>query len=69
MNSVTENADERVVVARDVWNTSADRAEQTMAAVRKENLSKTELMDRLAAFFGLRDVPISLGDTAETARQ
>jgi len=59
---VTESNDQGVVVARNVWKIFGDKAEEAMAAVRKEDLSKAEVLDRFGAVVGVRDVSISVGE-------
>ncbi len=51
-----------VVVTKNVWKIFGDRAEEAMEAVRRENLSKTEVLEKYEAVVGVRDVSISVGE-------
>ena len=53
-----------VVVTQNVWKIFGDRAEEAMAAVRADNLSKTEVLERYQAVVGVKDVSISVGEGA-----
>ncbi|MEO1492086.1 MAG: betaine/proline/choline family ABC transporter ATP-binding protein [Pseudomonadota bacterium] len=51
-----------VVVTRNVWKIFGDRADEAMAAVRKDNLSKADVLEKFGAVVGVRDVSISVGE-------
>lgn len=51
-----------VVVTRNVWKIFGDRAQEAMAAVRSENLSKSEVLERFQCVVGVKDVSISVGE-------
>ncbi len=53
---------EDVVVTNNVWKIFGHRAEEAMAAVRQENLSKAEVLERFECVVGVRDVSISVGE-------
>ena len=59
MNS---NQQDAVVVTQNVWKIFGDRADEAMAAVRSENLSKAEVLDMFEAVVGVKDVSISVGE-------
>jgi len=59
MNS---NQQDAVVVTQNVWKIFGDRADEAMAAVRSENLSKAEVLERFEAVVGVKDVSISVGE-------
>ena len=52
-----------VVETRHVWKIFGDRAEEAIEAVRRENISKAEVLDRYQAVVGVRDVSISVGES------
>lgn len=52
-----------VVETRNVWKIFGARAEEAMEAVRRENLSKAEVLERYEAVVGVRDVSISVGES------
>lgn len=51
-----------MVVTRNVWKIFGSRADEAMAAVRKENLSKAEVLERFGTVVGVRDVSIFVGE-------
>lgn len=51
-----------VVVTRNVWKIFGARAEEAMAAVRRDNLSKAEVLEEFQAVVGVRDVSIEVGE-------
>lgn len=53
---------EGVVVTRNVWKIFGERAQEAMEAVRRENLSKAEVLERYQAVVGVKDVSISVGE-------
>ena len=55
-------ASDGVVVTRNVWKIFGEKAEEAMEAVRRENLSKAEVLERYEAVIGVRDVSISVGE-------
>lgn len=59
---MTDGQSNGVVVTRNVWKIFGDRAEEAMEAVRRENLSKAEVLERYQAVVGVRDVSISVGE-------
>ncbi|WP_424987509.1 quaternary amine ABC transporter ATP-binding protein [Microbulbifer sp. S227A] len=59
---MNEPSSDAVVVARNVWKIFGARAEEAMQAVREENLSKAEVLERFQAVVGVRDVSISVGE-------
>ncbi len=56
------SASDGVVVTRNVWKIFGEKAEEAMEAVRRENLSKAEVLERYEAVVGVRDVSISVGE-------
>ena len=59
---MTQDDTNGVVVTRNVWKIFGERAEEAMEAVRQENLSKAEVLDRFEAVVGVKDVSISVGE-------
>ncbi|SPH18275.1 Glycine betaine/proline betaine transport system ATP-binding protein ProV [Defluviimonas aquaemixtae] len=57
-----DNGSEAVVVTRNVWKIFGDLAQEAMEAVRRDNLSKAEVLERFQAVVGVRDVSISVGE-------
>lgn len=51
-----------VVVTRNVWKIFGDRAQEAMEAVRREDISKAEVLERFEAVVGVKDVSISVGE-------
>ncbi len=51
-----------VVVTRNVWKIFGDRAQEAMDAVRRENLSKAEVLEQFGAVVGVRDVSIDVAE-------
>lgn len=58
MNTPSQNT----VVCNNVWKIFGNRADEAMAAVRAENLSKAEVLERFSCVVGVRDVSISVGE-------
>ena len=58
MNKQTKD----VVVAKNVWKIFGARADEAMEAVRRENLSKAEVLEKFGCVVGVRDVSISVGE-------
>lgn len=58
---MTQHTNEGVVVTRNVWKIFGKKAEEAMAAVRNENPSNPEVLDRFGAVVGVKDVSISVG--------
>lgn len=56
------SANQDVVICKNVWKIFGDRADEAMAAVRAENLSKAEVLERYGCVVGVRDVSISVGE-------
>lgn len=59
---MTENTEEGVVVTRNVWKIFGNRADEAMEAVRRDNLSKAEVLEQFGAVVGVKDVSISVGE-------
>ncbi|MEO0633150.1 MAG: betaine/proline/choline family ABC transporter ATP-binding protein [Pseudomonadota bacterium] len=59
---MTENTEEGVVVTRNVWKIFGDRAQEAMDAVRRDNLSKAEVLEQFGAVVGVKDVSISVAE-------
>ncbi|WP_299049120.1 betaine/proline/choline family ABC transporter ATP-binding protein [uncultured Tateyamaria sp.] len=59
---MTENTKEGVVVTRNVWKIFGSRADEAMAAVRRDNLTKAEVLEEFGAVVGVKDVSISVGE-------
>jgi len=55
-------AEQNVVVCKNVWKIFGARADEAMAAVRAEDLSKAEVLERFGCVVGVRDVSISVGE-------
>lgn len=51
-----------VVVAQNVWKIFGTRADEAMEAIRKESLSKAEVLEIFGCVVGVRDVSISVGE-------
>ncbi|MEL6297158.1 MAG: glycine betaine/L-proline ABC transporter ATP-binding protein [Pseudomonadota bacterium] len=51
-----------VVVVRDVWKIFGSRAQDAMAAVRRDDLSKAEVLEKYEAVIGVRDVSFSVDE-------
>ncbi len=60
---MTAETNPGVVETRHVWKIFGDRAEEAMEAVRRDDLSKAEVLDRYQAVVGVRDVSISVGES------
>lgn len=52
---------EDVVVCKNVWKIFGARADEAMEAVRQNNLSKAEVLEKFGCVVGVRDVSISVG--------
>ncbi|MEL7166642.1 MAG: betaine/proline/choline family ABC transporter ATP-binding protein [Pseudomonadota bacterium] len=59
---MTENTEDGVVVTRNVWKIFGDRAQEAMDAVRRDNLSKAEVLEQFGAVVGVKDVSISVAE-------
>lgn len=59
---MTETSSDGIVVTRNVWKIFGARAAEAMEAVRRENLSKAEVLERFEAVVGVKDVSISVGE-------
>jgi glycine betaine/proline transport system ATP-binding protein len=59
---MSDEEENGVVVTRGVWKIFGERANEAMAAVRKDNLSKAEVLERFGAVVGVKDVSISVGE-------
>ncbi len=62
MNIDTSDRKSDVVVCNNVWKIFGARASEAMEAVRNENLSKAEVLERFECVVGVRDVSISVGE-------
>ena len=51
-----------VIETRNVWKIFGDRAEETLQAIQREKLSKSEVLERFQTVVGVRDVSISVGE-------
>lgn len=60
MSDATGNS---VVETRNVWKIFGARADEAMEAVRRDNLSKAEVLEQYQAVVGVRDVSISVGES------
>lgn len=56
---MTDSSCANVVETRNVWKIFGDRAGEALEAVRRDNLSKDEVLERFDAVVGVRDVSIS----------
>ena len=54
------SGDENVVVANNVWKIFGDRAKEAFEAIRKDNLSKAEVLEQYGAVVGVKDVSINV---------
>ncbi|OED49444.1 glycine/betaine ABC transporter [Rhodobacteraceae bacterium (ex Bugula neritina AB1)] len=52
-----------VVETRNVWKIFGARADEAMEAVRRDNLTKAEVLEQYQAVVGVRDVSISVGES------
>ena len=59
---MTETEPEGVVVTRNVWKIFGERATEAMEAVRRDNISKAEVLEQYGAVVGVKDVSISVGE-------
>ncbi len=59
---MTEPANDGVVVTNNVWKIFGDKAQEAMEAVRRDNLSKAEVLERYECVVGVKDVSISVGE-------
>ena len=57
-----DNSGNAVVEVDGVWKIFGDRADEAMAAVEKDNLSKAEVLERFEAVVGVRDVSFSVSE-------
>ncbi|MEO0568264.1 MAG: betaine/proline/choline family ABC transporter ATP-binding protein [Pseudomonadota bacterium] len=57
-----EDRKENVVVTKNVWKIFGERAAEAMEAVRRENLSKAEVLSQYQCVVGVKDVSISVGE-------
>ena len=53
---------QEIVVCNNVWKIFGARADEAMAAVLAEGLSKAEVLERFGCVVGVRDVSISVGE-------
>ncbi|MEL6745397.1 MAG: ATP-binding cassette domain-containing protein, partial [Pseudomonadota bacterium] len=51
-----------VVVAKNVWKIFGDRDQEAMAAVKRDSLSKAEVLEEFGAVVGVRDVSIEVAE-------
>ncbi len=58
---MTQEESEGVVVTKGVWKIFGEQATAAMEAVRQEQLSKAEVLERYQAVVGVKDVSISVG--------
>ncbi len=63
MISNTAQHSEPVVQVRDVWKIFGDRASEALAAIRKDNLSKAEVLEQLEAVVGVREVSFDVHES------
>ncbi len=61
-NSTTSSADP-VIQVRDVWKIFGDRANEALAAIRQNNLSKAEVLDQFEAVVGVREVSFDVNES------
>ncbi len=59
---MTDTQNDGVVVTNNVWKIFGDKAQEAMEAVRRENLSKAEVLERYECVVGVKDVSISVGE-------
>lgn len=52
-----------VVQVRDVWKIFGDRADEALTAIRNENLSKAEVLERFEAVIGVQDVSFDVQES------
>ncbi len=52
-----------VVQVDDVWKIFGDRADEALAAIRKDNLSKAEVLERFEAVVGVREVSFDVKES------
>lgn len=58
----TENS-KTVVQIRDVWKIFGDRANEALEAIRRDNLSKQEVLERYEAVVGVREVSFDVQES------
>lgn len=51
-----------VVIAKNVWKIFGERGHEAMQAVKKDNLSKAEVLEKFEAVVGVRDVSIEVDE-------
>lgn len=59
---MNDKANNYVIETRNVWKVFGVNAEEALSAVRRDNLSKAEVLERYQAVVGVRDVSISVGE-------
>ena len=52
----TANISDPVIQVRDVWKIFGARADEALAAIRQDNLSKAEVLEKFEAVVGVREV-------------
>jgi glycine betaine/proline transport system ATP-binding protein len=52
-----------VIQVRDVWKIFGDNAQEALAAIRKNNLSKAEVLERFEAVVGVREVSFDVHES------
>ena len=63
-NAIQSNPDTSPVIqVNDVWKIFGDRAEEALDAIRKENLSKAEVLERYEAVVGVREVSFDVHES------
>lgn len=55
-SSIPEGAGDPVVEVKDVWKIFGKRADEALAAIRQDNLSKADVLEKYEAVVGVRDV-------------
>jgi glycine betaine/proline transport system ATP-binding protein len=54
---------EPVVQIKNVWKIFGDRADEALAAIKKDNLSKAEVLEQYEAVVGVRDVSFDVHES------
>jgi len=57
------NISDPVIQVRDVWKIFGDRANEALAAIRKDNLSKPEVLEKFEAVVGVREVSFDVQES------
>ncbi len=63
MNSKASATSKPVIQVQDVWKIFGDRAKEALAAIRENNLSKAEVLEKFEAVVGVREVSFDVHES------